>query len=278
MALLALSAWIGFAGRSAAPAATQHPIVMNSFEPHLEILPRNQRELWPLLSPVADMGFVLYGGTAIALRLGHRTSVDFDFFTADTVDRQRLRQELPFLQHSHVRQDGHETFVLETANEVKLSFFGGLNLGHIYEPEQTADGVAAVASLPDLMATKLKVIFQRSEWKDYYDIAAMIGSGVRVDEGLAAAEQMYRPQFAPQIALRAMVYFNDGDLKRLDAKDRKTLIDAATAVKRLPEVSLRPGLRSSDESLLKPINLAQPSIDISQQPPAKGARHDTPGS
>lgn len=54
---------------------------MNNFEPHWEVLPPEQREIWPQLVASFSMGFVLYGGTAVALRLGHRTSVDFDFFT-----------------------------------------------------------------------------------------------------------------------------------------------------------------------------------------------------
>jgi hypothetical protein len=44
-------------------------------------LPIAQQHLWQELRPARDLGFVLYGGTAIALRLGHRPSVDFDFFT-----------------------------------------------------------------------------------------------------------------------------------------------------------------------------------------------------
>lgn len=48
-------------------------------EPILAALPDEQRRLWPALADVPD-AFVLYGGTALALRLGHRSSVDFDFF------------------------------------------------------------------------------------------------------------------------------------------------------------------------------------------------------
>ncbi|MBN9405087.1 MAG: nucleotidyl transferase AbiEii/AbiGii toxin family protein [Burkholderiales bacterium] len=50
-------------------------------KPRLDVLPRAQQRLWPQLSKVRGLGFVLYGGTAIALRLGHRESVDFDFFS-----------------------------------------------------------------------------------------------------------------------------------------------------------------------------------------------------
>jgi len=46
---------------------------------HLDILPPAQRKIWDALSALPSE-FVLYGGTAIALQLGHRQSVDFDFF------------------------------------------------------------------------------------------------------------------------------------------------------------------------------------------------------
>ena len=55
---------------------------MTIFTPHIGILPSSQQEIWPELSPITQMGFVLYGGTAIALQLAHRFSIDFDFFQA----------------------------------------------------------------------------------------------------------------------------------------------------------------------------------------------------
>jgi hypothetical protein len=54
----------------------------------MEILPPAQRLVWPDLAAAHRLGFVLYGGTAIALRLGHRSSVDFDFFTADPLKKK----------------------------------------------------------------------------------------------------------------------------------------------------------------------------------------------
>lgn len=52
--------------------------------PHLEILPAAQRVFWDTMAGKVPHHFVLYGGTAIALRCGHRESVDFDFFRSAT--------------------------------------------------------------------------------------------------------------------------------------------------------------------------------------------------
>ncbi len=215
---------------------------MDTFSPRLDILPAVQRKLWPELRPVQKLGFVLYGGTAIALRLGHRQSVDFDFFSSRPVDREALRQSLPFLRATTVRQDSRNTFEVATASGVKVSFFGGLDFGRVGQPEQTEDGVLRVASLADLMASKLKVILQRSEAKDYQDIAAMVRAGVRIDAGLAAAEKIFKPTFPPTESLKALVYFEGGDMARLSAADRKVLIEAAAAVKALPRIKLEPDL------------------------------------
>jgi hypothetical protein len=244
---------------------------MDTFKPRLDILPAAQRQLWPELRPVQQQGYVLYGGTAIALRLGHRQSVDFDFFSSRPVNREALRQALPFLQQSTVLQDSHNTFTVVTATGVKVSFFGGLDFGRAGQPQHTQDGVLHVASPTDLMATKLKVILQRSEAKDYQDIAAMVRAGTRVDAGLAAAAQLFQPTFPPAESLKAMVYFEGGDLARLSAADRLVLTEAARKVKMLPAVVIEPGLMPPEVSAR--INLsvaARPSVDPSRQGPRMG--------
>ena len=59
------------------------------FEPKTAFLPQPQQEIWSLLAPAAKQGLVLYGGTAVALHLGHRTSVDFDFFSAQLLNKEK---------------------------------------------------------------------------------------------------------------------------------------------------------------------------------------------
>ena len=218
---------------------------MAPFPPRLDLLPAAQRELWPALRPVQDLGFVLYGGTAIALRLGHRQSVDFDFFSSRPLERETLRRALPLLRRTTVQQDSLNTLEVVTPSRVKLAFFGGLGFGRAGNPELTADGVMRVASLVDLMATKLKVILQRAESKDYVDLAAMLRAGVRLEAGLAAAEQMFKPTFPAAESLKALGYFEGGDLVLLGPADRKILAAAVSAVRELPAVRLAPDLASA---------------------------------
>jgi len=56
----------------------------------MNVLPPAQVELWPKLILLTDLGMTLYGGTAVALRLGHRESVDFDFFTDKEISKDSL--------------------------------------------------------------------------------------------------------------------------------------------------------------------------------------------
>lgn len=73
------------------------------------------------------------------------------------------------------------------AGQVKVSFFGAIAFGRVGTPEFTDDGVLRLASFDDLMATKVKVVLQRAEAKDYRDVAAMVNVGVSLSRGLASA-------------------------------------------------------------------------------------------
>lgn len=214
------------------------------FKPRMDILPVAQQRLWPELHPSIKLGLVLYGGTAIALRLGHRPSVDFDFVTERPLDKAVLQSAFPFLQRSTVLQDepnAHTVLVpcRETQDQhLKVSFFGTIGFGRIGEPEITDDGTLQVATLDDLMATKVKVILQRIEAKDYRDIAAMVKAGVSLSRGLSAAREMYGHSFQPSESLKAMVYFEGGDLYDLTQEEKEALIAAASAVRDLPKVKI----------------------------------------
>ena len=210
----------------------------------MEILPPVQQWIWPMLQPAASFGLVLYGGTAVALRLGHRQSVDFDFFTERSLDRKAMKAAFPFLTAATILQEQPEVLTVQVAGEknqdeyVKLSFFGTVSMGRVEEPEMTEDEVLLVASLDDLLATKVKVMLQRIEAKDYQDIAALIRAKVSLTNSLAAASAMYGHEFQPSEALKTMVYFKGGDLQSLSRDDQETLIRAVSEVRDLPPVAI----------------------------------------
>lgn len=215
----------------------------NRLDPRLDILPTAQREIWDHLRPAAELRFVLYGGTAVALHLGHRQSVDFDFFRADPLDKDALGRALAFMQEATVVQDRRDTLVVSArmpSGPVRLSFFGGTGFGRVGDPLRTRDGTLLVASLDDLMATKLNATLERAEAKDYRDIARMLEAGLSLPLGLSAFRAMFRSE--PAEVLRALGYFGDGDLASLTEPEKAILRDARDRIGELPDIALRAGL------------------------------------
>lgn len=195
--------------------------------------------MWPRLACVPAT-FVLYGGTAIALRLGHRQSVDFDFFSNNEFNPTTLLGDLKLPGRIERLQSEPNTLtvVVHESAPVKLSFFGGLPLRRVAKPDRAADNGVQVASLLDLAATKMAVIQDRAERKDYLDIHAMLDAGVKLEQALGAAQSVYGPSFNPAISLKAMAFFGDGDLAALPAHVQKRLAIAAAAVASLAEVPI----------------------------------------
>lgn len=209
--------------------------------PRKEKLSPAQKRIWPHLRSSVALGFVLYGGTAISLQLGHRRSVDFDFFHDKPLDKAAIGAGFEIMKWADTLQESVNTLVVSVSGRrranrepVKVSFLGDMRFGRIGDPCLTADGVMELASLDDLLAHKLKVILHRAEKKDYQDIAALIRAGCTLEKGLAAARLFFRKSFQPAASLKALTYFKEEDLPRLAAADKAVLIAAASAVRRLP--------------------------------------------
>jgi hypothetical protein len=193
--------------------------------------------LWPKLAQV-PRHFVLYGGTAVALYYGHRTSVDFDFFTSQPFDPEKLLGLLPFLRGSKPVQVSTDTLDVELRAGVKVSFLGGLSYRRVNDPLLTEDKILQVASPLDILATKLRTIWTRSQAKDYLDIYEFLRQGVALKDGLAAAYAIFSGEFNSRISLQALGYFNDGDLPSLPQALKDRLIKEVNSVlgEPLPEI------------------------------------------
>ena len=185
------------------------------FDPKLDILPAAQRRLWDELGDTPPE-FVLYGGTALALRLGHRKSVDFDFFCARPFDPGELLERISYLKNAKIVQNEANTLsvTVQRRGPVKLSFFGVPRLRRVGEIAKAPVTRIKIASLLDLAGTKAAVVQRRAEAKDYIDIAAILSEGsVDLSFALAGALAIYGPQFNPQSTLKALVFFEEGNLK-----------------------------------------------------------------
>jgi hypothetical protein len=129
------------------------------FTPNLQILPPAQRRPWDELMHTPTE-FVLYGGTVLGLRLGHRPTEDFDFFSNKSFAPDVLRKAIPYLQDSELSQFETNTLtaIVDRGGPARVSFFGDLKLNRLHEPEVAQDNGIQVASLLDVAATKLSTL------------------------------------------------------------------------------------------------------------------------
>jgi Nucleotidyl transferase AbiEii toxin, Type IV TA system len=211
------------------------------FTPRLDTLPKPQRRLWDDLVAVPEE-FVLYGGTAIALHLGHRRSVDFDFFGNRAFDPESLAASVPLLKTATIvhREPNTLTVLVKRGGPVKLSFFGVPRLPHLAPPHIASGNGLRVAAMLDLAGTKASVVQRRAEAKDYIDIDAILLDG-RIDltTALAAARAIYGSRLNPQVTLKALSYFDDGGLRRLPRalKDRLAKAVGEVDLDQLPVIT-----------------------------------------
>ena len=193
----------------------------------LEGLETGQRHLWPELSGTPPE-FVLYGGVALTLRFRHRHSSDFDFFCWQDFDPHELLERVPYLEGARVLQLSENTLtcLVQREKPVKLSFFGVPKLGQVGVPEIEEQTGLRIASILDIAATKASVIQKRAASRDYLDMHLLLTEGgLALEAILAAAGRVYGPIFNPQITLKAMSYFADGDLSSLPEHVKMRLQD-----------------------------------------------------
>jgi hypothetical protein len=180
---------------------------------HPEILGRRQERVLAQIGPVLSRrGFYLVGGTAVALHLGHRRSVDFDWFTPERFDPVAIAQEL--------REEGIAFVTDSVATGTLHGSFRGVRvslLRHGYPllaSLRTWPGGIRIAARADLAAMKLLAVAQRGSKKDFVDIYAL---GRRTDS-LRQMLRWYQQKFAIEdIAhlLRSLAYFDDAEPERL---------------------------------------------------------------
>lgn len=148
--------------------------------------------------------FALAGGTSLALRLGHRLSLDLDFFTPAHFDPATLAQDLGFGAESITGQ-AEGTLQLRVKT-VKVEF-----LRHAY-PKLAEDDViqnVRMWSLQDVAAMKLNAISNRGSKKDFYDIAALLAH-FPLEWMIGQYQMKYRPA-SLMMVVRSLAWFNDAD-------------------------------------------------------------------
>lgn len=173
-------------------------------------LPPDAQQLLKKLGQVPEVQpFYLAGGSAVALHLGHRVSVDLDFFTfQDDYESGPLIQGLQRIGHLDIRQQSRGTLNGFLAG-VRISFFAlpyPLLMGTL-----ELDGIQ-IADLLDLALMKLLAIGQRGTRRDFIDLYFICHQGFRLDDLLRRIPKKYTELSYPSYhLLRALVYFEDAE-------------------------------------------------------------------
>jgi hypothetical protein len=178
---------------------------------HEAVLAAPQQTLLRTLGPFATQTrHYLAGGTAVALRLGHRESIDFDFFSANPAVhggalQERLREVVLDLETTDVSEGTFNG----VANGVKVSFFRYRY--PLLEPaERWCEYDVDVLGLRDLAAMKLAAIAQRGLKKDFLDIHAMLRHGLALPDMF----DWYCKKFDVRELMpvrRGLLYFDDAE-------------------------------------------------------------------
>lgn len=148
---------------------------------------------------------------------------------------------MPFLKDARIVQREKNTLsaIVDRAGPVTVSFFGVPGLPRLAPPRVANDNGLQIASLIDLAGTKASVVQVRGEAKDYIDIAALMTYGkIDLSTALAAAQKLYGPSFNPEITLKALSYFEDGNLRSLpqSIKDRLAAAVREVDLEHLPDL------------------------------------------
>jgi len=182
-------------------------------KPHWEALTAETQNAFHLVSGLPFVQrFYLAGGTGLALHLGHRFSVDLDFFSPDSDavgpdERAVLRNALeePSLA---ITYDADMTFVANWRG-VGISFFR-LSLYPLVQPPLLLDGVP-IASLTEIGAMKLAAIIDRGTRKDLVDLYTILQHVSLDDLFQVAAVKYARVRTFAISATRALAYFDDAE-------------------------------------------------------------------
>ena len=178
---------------------------------HEKVLPPNSRALLAKLARTSSatmQGWTLAGGTGLALRLGHRRSLDFDFFRTAGMDIDALHADLKAADTYETLQEGDNTLTV-LIRGVKLSFFQ-VRDPFVFDTEPYR--FFSVADSRDIALMKLAAIASRGSKKDFVDLYAVLRSGPMLQDYFDLLPKKYgKERVNTYHTLKSMTYFDDAE-------------------------------------------------------------------
>jgi len=196
---------------------------------HEEVLDDDGRSAAAVLAEILGGAFYLAGGTGLALRLGHRVSLDLDLFSAegllDAAERDRIIAALGIAARLRILESKDGTCHLQVGGTMVSLFRYRYPL---LQPVAKWRGLP-VASTRDIAAMKVSAIVARGSRRDFVDLHAVSGR-LGLQAVLAACKQKFvaHDDFVMQ-ALRALVYFEDAEKEPMPRLLKEVAWDKVTA-------------------------------------------------
>lgn len=172
---------------------------------HKEILTKEQVELLPLVHKFSKK-FGLVGGTAVALHIGHRESIDFDLFSLEKFGNMQIRNRIleeTKIDNIIVNKLGEFTILIKG---VKLTFF---HYPFNIKFNTNFDDVIKISDLLTLAAMKAYALGMRNKWKDYVDLYFIIKDFYSIDKIAEKAKEIFKGEFNERMLRNQLSYFED---------------------------------------------------------------------
>src|SRR5680860_54502 len=174
---------------------------------HNQIFNSNQDQLLPLVKQF-KREFYLVGGTAIALHIGHRRSIDFDLFKLSPIKPRSIIQTISGFEYKYVITRRVTEQLNVTINNVKFTFYQ--YPFKINATEKLGD-ILRLPNLLDLVAMKAYAMGRRSKWKDYIDIYFILKDHFTIHQISERTSELFGPLFSEKLFRAQLSYFEDID-------------------------------------------------------------------
>ncbi|MBL7154973.1 MAG: nucleotidyl transferase AbiEii/AbiGii toxin family protein [Candidatus Portnoybacteria bacterium] len=173
---------------------------------HPEALAKKNKEIFPQLNKFND--FYLAGGTALALQIGHRVSIDFDFFSENEISKNLLSKVKRVFSGTKVKVSVNNPDELTVfIDEAKITFlkYPFLVIFDLIDYQ----GIKLL-SPKEIAAAKAYTIGRRGSYKDYIDLYFIISEKHSdLNEIIEIAEKKYQDEFNSRLFLEQLVYLED---------------------------------------------------------------------
>jgi hypothetical protein len=174
---------------------------------HREIFNFDQIQALPLVKQF-QKEFYLVGGTAVALHIGHRRSIDFDLFKYSHIKPKSIVETISGLNFPyHITRRVSEQLNM-IINNVKFTFY---QYPFKINATQKLDDILRLPELIDLAAMKAYALGRRSKWKDYVDLYFMLNGYFSIEQISEKANNIYGQLFSEKLFRAQLTYFDDID-------------------------------------------------------------------